>query len=276
MLNNTNFSIIFDDSPIARAYLNILIDLNLTNIKIYYLSDKYFFINKINHRINFINKNLYFYKFLNNKSLIDFREEVEKYFKFENGFIDRMFKAKNLNLFKNCEFINNRNVNSDLVRRSLTKSKTEILLNTSRQIFKNVSKLNKKIIHIHPGYLPNVRGADGSLNSIFYRNEIGCTAFFIEEKIDQGKIIKRIKLNVPKFKNLNLEKFSNDELYNLWFTFFDPLLRAYVLKELFFQKKYELIEQIPSQGEYYSFIDKRNIKKILKEITYENLNSFKV
>ncbi len=276
MLNNSNFSIIFDDSPIARAYLNILIDLNLTNIKIYYLSDKYFFINKINHIINFINKNLYFYKFLNNKSLVEFKKEVENYFKFKNGFIDRMFRPKNLYLFKNCEFINVRNINSDLVCKSLINSKTQILLNTSRQIFKNISKLNKKVIHIHPGYLPNVRGADGTLNSIFYKNEIGCTAFFMEEKIDQGKIIKRIRLKLPKFRYLNLEKFSNDELYNLWFTFFDPLLRAYVLKELFSEKKFKLIEQMPDEGEYYSFIDKRNIKKILKEITYENVDSFEV
>ena len=127
MLNDSNFSIIFDDSPIARAYLNILIDLNLTNIKIYYLSDKYFFINKINHIINFINKNLYFYKFLNNKSLVEFKKEVENYFKFKNGFIYRMFKSKNLHLFKNCEFINIRNINSDLVCKSLINSKAHLL-----------------------------------------------------------------------------------------------------------------------------------------------------
>ena len=54
-MKEKNLSLIFDDNPISRAYLKILIDSNLTNINLYEFVDKYFFIKKINRKINFIN-----------------------------------------------------------------------------------------------------------------------------------------------------------------------------------------------------------------------------
>ena len=275
MLNNSNLSINSDDSPIARAYLSILIDLKLTNIKIYNLTNKYFFLEKVNHKINFINKNFNSIKFVKNLSLFKFKEEVENYFGFNNGFIDNMFKVNNFYLFKNSEIIYDRDVNSQVLFKYLSNSNTRFILNTSHKIFKNILDINKDFIHIHPGYLPDVKGADGILNSLMHKNEIGCSAFYMEKKIDQGKIIKRIKYKLPKFRYLNLSNYDNNELYNIWYSFFDPLLRASLLKELFSKQEFEITEQQPNQGKYYSFIDKKKIKEILKKITHENIDNFK-
>jgi len=52
-VNENNLSLIFDDSPISRAYLKILIDLNFTKINLYEITNKYFFIKKINRKLNF-------------------------------------------------------------------------------------------------------------------------------------------------------------------------------------------------------------------------------
>ena len=60
-----------------------------------------------------------------------------------------------------------------------------------------------------------------------------------------------------------MELFNDSELYNIWYSFFDPLLRAKILKELILIKNFKIIKQETEIGNYYSFIEKKNIKKIL-------------
>ena len=54
-------------------------------------------------------------------------------------------------------------------------------------------ELNKKFIHIHPGYLPEIKGADGSLWHINKHNNIGISSFFMSKKIDEGLVIAKEK-----------------------------------------------------------------------------------
>lgn len=265
-----NFSLIFDDSPISRAYLKILIDLNLTKINLFVITDKYFFINKTNNLINFINKNLNAIKLINNNNLINFIFEIEEYFKLGKGFIFEMYKYKNINYFENIITINNRDINSETLRKHLINSNDKFILNTSTKILKSILDINKLFLHIHPAYLPDVRGADGSLNSLNFKNEIGCSAFFMNKKIDCGDIIFRKKFKLPKFRNLKLELFNNMELYNIWYSFFDPLLRAHTLKKIISIEKFDIIKQKSHDGTYFSYINKKDIKKILSKVIYEN------
>ena len=51
-------------------------------------------------------------------------------------------------------------------------------------IKKNVLNTGNNFYHFHPGYIPEMKGADISLRSVFYRNHIGCSFFQINEKID--------------------------------------------------------------------------------------------
>lgn len=53
-----------------------------------------------------------------------------------------------------------------------------------------------KIFNIHPGFLPDVRGLDTFLWSIYYKKPLGITAHFITPKIDSGLLIYKEKLPI--------------------------------------------------------------------------------
>lgn len=55
-----------------------------------------------------------------------------------------------------------------------------------------------KILNIHPGLLPDVRGLDTFLWSIHYKKALGITAHFITPKIDSGLLIYKEKLPIYK------------------------------------------------------------------------------
>lgn len=55
-----------------------------------------------------------------------------------------------------------------------------------------------KILNIHPGLLPHVRGLDTLLWSIYYDQPIGISAHFISSKIDLGLLIYKEKLKLNK------------------------------------------------------------------------------
>lgn len=56
-----------------------------------------------------------------------------------------------------------------------------------------------KVLNIHPGFLPDVRGLDTFLWSIYYKKPLGISAHFITPKIDSGLLIYKEKL--PIYKN---------------------------------------------------------------------------
>ena len=65
-------------------------------------------------------------------------------------------------------------------------------------------KYNKKIVNIHPSYLPNFKG----LNAVYeqYHSDErfwGCTSHFIDYKMDEGEIIYQDKILINKKLNFN-------------------------------------------------------------------------
>ena len=56
-----------------------------------------------------------------------------------------------------------------------------------------------KVLNIHPGLLPEVRGLDTFFWSIYYKKPLGISAHFITPKIDSGFLIYKEKL--PLYKN---------------------------------------------------------------------------
>lgn len=85
-----------------------------------------------------------------------------------------------------------------------------------------------RMLHVHPGYLPAVRGADGLLWSILVERAIGMSAFFMEPGIDTGPILARARMPVPTVK-LSGSRPDDGVLYRAVFSFLDPLLRAFFL-----------------------------------------------
>jgi hypothetical protein len=88
-----------------------------------------------------------------------------------------------------------------------------------------------RFLHVHPGHLPEVRGADGLLWSVLLRGVPGASCFYMSPGIDEGKVILTRDLPMvnlpPEFLGLSLE-----ERYNLLYSFVDPIIRAAVLLDV--------------------------------------------
>ncbi len=118
-----------------------------------------------------------------------------------------------------------------------------------------------RIIHVHPGYLPYVRGADGLLWSVLLRKKFGVSGFYMEKGIDTGDL-----LFAKEQEMLTFDRTSNDNkiLYRAVFAFIDPVIRAQALCDLL--KQHKDLSAMPATpqdtniGETYHFMheDLRN------------------
>ena len=76
---------------------------------------------------------------------------------------------------------------------------------------KPVLDCGKPILHIHPGITPYFRGS----TTIYYsnlvgENETGCSAFFFNEKIDEGDIVLQQKFKM--IKNIDIDYLYDPEI----------------------------------------------------------------
>lgn len=126
----------------------------------------------------------------------------------KNSYVHK--NKKNIIFFsnkKNCKKINIFLKNSD----------ADLILSSGYpfKIPKNILMSKKIFINSHPGYLPKYKGKK-SIPDAYKKNEkyIGCTVHYINEKIDDGKIISK--------KSVNIEGLRLDEVYNLVFSKLEP------------------------------------------------------
>ena len=91
---------------------------------------------------------------------------------------------------------------------------------------KNVLIKKKIFLNSHPGLLPKYKGRK-SIPHAYYNEEkyIGCTVHYINENIDDGKIIYQKRANI---KNLKL-----NEVYQLIFSKIEPQVVKRSLKKVF-------------------------------------------
>ena len=76
-----------------------------------------------------------------------------------------------------------------------------------------LSKFNKKVINIHPSLLQKFKGLD-TYSKILKNNEIktGCTVHYVNEKIDNGKIIIQKNFFIDPSDNENTIKLKTQKL----------------------------------------------------------------
>jgi len=87
-----------------------------------------------------------------------------------------------------------------------------------------------RVLHAHPGHLPDVRGADGVLWSTLVRGCPGASCFFFAEAIDTGPIITAQDFPPVTFRMPEGTERPDDEtLYRALFSYYDPILRAEML-----------------------------------------------
>tara|TARA_Y100000741_G_scaffold364605_1_gene356225 strand:+ start:1292 stop:2113 length:822 start_codon:yes stop_codon:yes gene_type:complete len=273
-MKDLDISIIFEDNPISRCYLNILKQKKILVKNLLILKKKSILPNQISLRYNFQKNNYWPLKFLKDKNFLDFINDSEKFFNYEKNFINEMYNYSNLvDKNNNLIFSENENINSKENIDLINSLDCKYVLNTGNKILKNVLDSNKKFIHIHPGFLPIVKGADSSLWHINKFRNLGVSSFIMSKKIDDGEIINRRKIIFSKIKFKNYENFNYKALYRAWFSFFDPLLRGSLFIDLIendvFNNPIEFINDKSSEENYYSFMHENDLKKTFKLI-FEN------
>jgi hypothetical protein len=266
MKNRLNdICLVFSENPIARAYLYLFLKEDLISNKIIYLNSKFIF-NKFFLKLNFNTTFNNTKKYLKSNNVLEFIKNIEKYFNLSDNFLIEMYNFENIFKFKNFHFAKSSDINNYNNIEFFKSLEDKNFLNTTNKILKNILDLNKNFYHIHPGYLYQVRGADASLNSIKYFNEIGASFYLMDKKIDTGKIIKKFKVKFDKIFFPNNDQFNNYDLYQIWFSFFDPALRVMLLKKMLDQNmnldNFETINLKPQDNNYYSFIKKEELKKL--------------
>jgi hypothetical protein len=114
-----------------------------------------------------------------------------------------------------------------------------------------------RFIHVHPGYLPNIRGADCVLWSALLTGHTSATSFYMSPSIDAGDIIKPCWLPRVEF-DIAIDTYDLKTLYRAIYSFFDPWVRSYVLRETIILHNdftnISTVEQRESEGTTFHFM----------------------
>lgn len=86
-----------------------------------------------------------------------------------------------------------------------------------------------RFLHVHPGLLPQIRGADGLLWSMLVRGKPAASCFYLAAGIDTGDIIEAAEFDTVAFPLRAADRPGDETLYRAVFSFFDPVLRANLL-----------------------------------------------
>lgn len=131
----------------------------------------------------------------------------------------------------------------------------------------------KKFIHVHPGVVPAVKGADCILWSALVRKMVGMSAFFMNEEIDTGDILCTKEYPLPKLI-FNQSTIDTNKLKNVIINFLDPHYRADVLLKLFLEEsnpaKWAIRKQNPLDGKTYYFMH-QDISKIACDFFFQEI-----
>lgn len=127
-----------------------------------------------------------------------------------------------------------------------------------------------RFIHVHPGHLPHVRGADGLLWSVLLRGRPGATAFYMDEGLDTGDVILARDLDVPPVPRVfgELDVLTG---YRMLYAYVDPLLRAVLLREIVRMQPVGMADlptlpQATDEGMTFHFMNER-----LRRIAFQRL-----
>ena len=81
----------------------------------------------------------------------------------------------------------------------INENEFDVFLSNGCPFILPINKLKKgKYVNIHPSFLPDLKGIDPVLGSVKFRRDCGATCHEINEKIDDGPIISRVKIPFTK------------------------------------------------------------------------------
>jgi len=91
-----------------------------------------------------------------------------------------------------------------------------------------------RILHIHPGIVPDMRGSDCLLWSALVRRRMGVSCFYMSSGIDEGEVIGQREFDLPRLPSLAplLSPQDEDTAYRAVLFAVDPHLRAQLLADV--------------------------------------------
>jgi methionyl-tRNA formyltransferase len=135
-------------------------------------------------------------------------------------------------------------INSDLVVDAVEARKESVFIYSGPGgaiVKKALFATGKKLLHIHPGLVPEYRGSTTIYYSLLNENRSGASAIFLSEEIDEGPVLARKEFAPPR------DRRQLDYLY-------DPLVRSELLVEVLLRyQERGSFEATPQQkgGEVY-------------------------
>ncbi len=178
----------------AKAYAQALTSSNLDNLEIHGLLYGSF---EESSSVPKLNKETHNYFLENNLFIPDYTETLQSTF------------TKNDWNFTSIE---NRDVNSEEIISEINRLNCDIVVfaGYGGQLLKeNHFTSCCKYLHMHPGKLPIERGSTTLYYSILNKRKCTVTAFYMTEKIDDGKNVLFKEYNVP-FKNVDLDRWFDN------------------------------------------------------------------
>lgn len=123
-----------------------------------------------------------------------------------------------------------------LLQKRILKSRHTAFLYTNGGIVpeKMLANDEVRILHMHPGVVPHVRGSDCFLWSNIVRGRPGVSCFYMSAGIDEGRLIQTMEFHQPDLSPLHphLSEQDDDLAYRALLFSIDPQLRGQVLVEV--------------------------------------------
>lgn len=276
--------ILFYEGPIARAYLEMLYSIRCKPRRIIHLIAKRDIVTKkkvgiflpsfLRYRYAAIvqSRKIHHwpqYLFRTQKKLcLEIFKQVQQTLKIEESTLLGLIKLKPLNNYSdNIVTFPIDSYNDPELLSFIKKQNVSMYLFTGGGIisedFLNIKKT--QFIHIHPGYLPDIRGADCLLWSAMLTGYPSATCFFMDSGIDSGDIINRLFL--PQIKLPRASDLDKKTSYRLLYSFIDPWVRSVALRDTLSSTNY--LENITAysqkleEGNTFHFMQEKMISKVI-------------
>jgi hypothetical protein len=243
-----DLTVLFWEGPIARAYLEMLKFMNIKPKKIIHLiSNNDISTGKPNSK--WMPKNLkptlyaskqfqsisYWpskLKKTEREQYVNIKNTVSEYLGITDTVFDDAYKSKPLeNYSDNVKSMLVDNIKDPAIVQQLGQENGNVLFTGGGILTKQYFEVkNINFIHIHPGYLPEIRGSDGVLWSMLLNGYPSGSCFFMTPNLDDGEVIHRNFLGI----DFDMSRFSTKEYkdkYRMLFSYIDPWVRACILAE---------------------------------------------
>lgn len=121
--------------------------------------------------------------------------------------------------------------------------------------YKIIKLFNRGIINFHPALLPECRGLDSMLWSIYNNYPLGVTSHLINQKIDAGVLVMKNKIKILSNDNL----FSiHKKIYNLQLDLITPSLNKLLLNTD--------LQAMEGQGSYNTYMPEHLQEEVIKKL----------